>query len=124
MRSHFAADAPTARPVPPLQIRPEAIRATPGGLLIDAPKGPVLLRLRRRRITATYLGRQLVNGSAGAYAARVRDAALRTAIAHSPGWTEDPGGAPRITDHRTFYEATFRPATPALETLRTWITGH
>jgi len=124
MRSHSGADATAPRPSPPLRLPPEAVRKTPGGLFIDLPKGPVLLRLRRRRITATYVGRQLVNGSAGAYAARVRDAALRTAIAHSPGWTEGPDGSPRITDHRSFYEATFRPAAPALETLRTWITDH
>jgi hypothetical protein len=93
------------------------------GVLADGPHGPVLLRRRGRSIEAHYRGSTLVNGSALAYAEQVRAAALAEARDFPLPWEKTPAGRPRITDHRRFYEQTFKPALAGIEALRGWVEG-
>ena len=98
----------------------ENMRRTSDGVRIETTRGTVLLSPGRNRIDARYLYRPLVNGTATAFAQRIRDEALQLARQVELPWTLSEKGSLRIKDHRQFYEQSFRPEIQAVETLLRW----
>lgn len=96
------------------------IRWTEDGVLICDPQGDVLLKQSSEGITAEYGNGPLVDGTATAFAEKVKRIALDYALKIRLPWTVGDDGSIRIHDHQTYYEQTFSATTYALETLKRW----
>lgn len=99
---------------------PQSLRATPDGVEIDGPDGSVRLRFIGGQIEAHYIGHELVNGSAQAYADSQLKEAVQAAQAFPLPWTYDSQGRQRITDYKQFYEQTFNSDLAGIEKLQHW----
>jgi hypothetical protein len=104
-----------------MRIIPQSIRAVGDALLLEGPKGSVLVRKHRNRIKAIYQGDQLVNGSALDYSQRLLAEAIEYTYQFPLPWQIDANGTQRITDHKRFYEQTFSPDLQGIETLKRWL---
>lgn len=104
-----------------MRVLPQSLRATTDGVEIDGPQGTVLLRLDADVVQAHYIGRELMNGSAQAYADSMLEEALLAAEKSPLPWTYDSQGRQRITDHRQFYEQTFNADLSGIEKLKRWM---
>jgi hypothetical protein len=102
-------------------MTPQSIRAVDDGLLIEGSEGSVLVRRGVGHLKTSYRGDQLVNGSALAYSAKLLEQAIETTIEFPFPWRIDADGTQRITDHKRFYEQTFKPDLAGIEKLKLWI---
>lgn len=93
---------------------------TTRGIYIHAPKGKVLLRKTRGGLRADYQAGPLVNGTATAYARKIRMAVLEYARGLELPWSTGPDGQITIRDQRRYYEQTFNRELSIAETLLRW----
>ncbi len=98
----------------------DTIRWTDHGVLICDPQGEVLLKQSSEGITAEYGNGPLVDGTATAFAEKVKRTALDYALKIRLPWTMDDDGSIRIHDHQRYYKQSFSTTTYALETLKRW----
>lgn len=103
-----------------MKLTPQEISRTAEGVRVRGDAGDVLLRKNDKDITAHYLGKQLVNGSAHAYAEKLRQSALRLAEDYPLPWFVDEEKGMQVTEPRSFYAETFSPSVAGIETLVFW----
>ena len=103
-----------------MSLRPQSIHSIDDGILIEGPKGDVLLRRQADKITVEYQGNQLVNGTALAYSKELFQQAIELSNEFPFAWRIEADGTQRITDHQRFYEQTFNPDLQGIETLKRW----
>ena len=104
-----------------MRLTPQSIRRVDDRLVLEGPKGPVLIWRQADRIETQYQGTQLVNGSAAAYSKLLLEQAIEFTHQFPFPWTIEADGTQRITDHARYYAQTFNPALRGIETLRRWL---
>jgi hypothetical protein len=107
-----------------MRLTPQSIRRVADGLVIEGPKGSVLIRRQMDHIETKYQGDQLVNGSAAAYSKALLETAIELTDDFPFPWTIEADGTQRITDHQRYYEQTFNSDLQGIETLKRWIVCH
>ncbi|MGJ8653072.1 MAG: hypothetical protein ACSHX8_07345 [Opitutaceae bacterium] len=96
------------------------MRLTDDGVIVHSPHGEVILRRTKHGITAKYHSGPLINGTASAFADKVKICALNHALEIDLPWSTNANGSIIIHNHKQFYNQTFCPSTYALETLKRW----
>ncbi|MGJ8639929.1 MAG: hypothetical protein ACSHYA_11095 [Opitutaceae bacterium] len=104
-----------------MRLKPQSIRLTDAGILVDGPLGAVLIQRRMDRIETKYQGDQLVNGNATAYCKKLFEQAVEIVDRSTFPWRIETDGTLRITDHQRFYDQTFKTDLRGIETLKQWM---
>jgi len=95
------------------------MRLTDEGVLVEGPRGLVLLRKEAGGITATPMGPRAKKTPG--YTQELQKEAIRRAREHRPSWSRRSNGSIRIENHAAFYEESFNPKLRCLDTLRGWL---
>ena len=95
------------------------MRLTDEGVIVEGPRGHVLLRKEADGITATPIGLRPMKVSG--YAKELRREAIQRARKQTPSWSPRSDGSIQIQDQAAFYEETFNPSLRCLEVLRRWL---
>lgn len=99
-------------------LLPSAVRRRGKNLWVDGPFGPVEIASLRSSLSY-YRGNKLKNGSILCYVKHIIGE-IRRILSEKSAWTCTKSGGARITDHREFFELSFRRHERERDLIRCW----